>query len=54
MFTRKLADKKGQVWHSRCYGNQLLFALSGGEKNEKKENIKLNSTSGSVTWVVTL
>ena len=57
MFTRNLADKGRQVWHSGWHENQLLFDLSGGEKNgktEKRENIKVNSTSGRVTWVVTL
>lgn len=34
-FTRNLADKGGQVWHSGWHENQLLFDLSGGEKMEK-------------------
>ena len=57
MFTRNLADKGGQAWHRGWLENQLLFVLTGGEKNgknEERKNKKLNSTSGRVTWVMTL
>ena len=53
MFTRNLTDKGGQVWHSEWLENQLLFVLSRGKKNgknEKRENIKVNSTSGRGSW----